>query len=241
MCGKKFFILVGGGKLLQFSSRVIITVDETSSHEPRTATSSEEPAGLTIERLLGGRAPRDLAESTDWGSTMHNEFTAIIEGDGDSFIAYCSEIPGADGQGRAVDQARASLGEAIALVLEDRRKEGPRVPRTRSAMSWCGMKRESLAPVVRRLNLDPEKTAPRPKNFSTACWKLLHRNWICPRRKPWPFSGPASSCCSSWWAIRFWAMLDIPLVTTALTGFRKRRPTASTCESQAANQTVAFL
>ncbi|HKM54866.1 MAG TPA: type II toxin-antitoxin system HicB family antitoxin [Isosphaeraceae bacterium] len=57
---------------------------------------------------------------------MHNEFTAIIERDGDWFIAYCPEIPGANGQGRSVDEARASLGEAIALVLEDRREEGLR-------------------------------------------------------------------------------------------------------------------
>jgi len=31
---------------------------------------------------------------------MHNEFTAIIEKDGDWFIGYCPEIPGANGQGR---------------------------------------------------------------------------------------------------------------------------------------------
>ena len=31
---------------------------------------------------------------------MHNEFTAIIEKDGEWFIAYCPEIPGANGQGR---------------------------------------------------------------------------------------------------------------------------------------------
>jgi predicted RNase H-like HicB family nuclease len=31
---------------------------------------------------------------------MHNEFTAIIERDGDWFIAYSPEISGANGQGR---------------------------------------------------------------------------------------------------------------------------------------------
>jgi hypothetical protein len=29
---------------------------------------------------------------------MHNEFTAIIERDGDWYVAYCPEIPGANGQ-----------------------------------------------------------------------------------------------------------------------------------------------
>ena len=31
---------------------------------------------------------------------MHNEFTAIIEKDGDWYIAYCPGIPGANGQGK---------------------------------------------------------------------------------------------------------------------------------------------
>jgi predicted RNase H-like HicB family nuclease len=31
---------------------------------------------------------------------MHNEFAAVFERDGDWFVAYCPEIPGANGQGR---------------------------------------------------------------------------------------------------------------------------------------------
>ncbi len=58
--------------------------------------------------------------------SMHNEFTAIIERDGKWFIAYCPEIPGANGQGKTKEEARESLGEAIALILEDRRQEGLR-------------------------------------------------------------------------------------------------------------------
>lgn len=57
---------------------------------------------------------------------MRNEFTAIIERDGDWFIAYCPEIPGANGQGRTKQEARESLAEAIALILEDRREDGLR-------------------------------------------------------------------------------------------------------------------
>ncbi len=55
-----------------------------------------------------------------------NEFTAIIERDGEWFIAYCPEIPGANGQGRTKDEARENLADAIALILEDRREEGLR-------------------------------------------------------------------------------------------------------------------
>lgn len=57
---------------------------------------------------------------------MQNEFTAIFERDEEWIIAYCPEIPGANGQGRTKDEARESLAQAIALVLEDRREEGLR-------------------------------------------------------------------------------------------------------------------
>jgi predicted RNase H-like HicB family nuclease len=57
---------------------------------------------------------------------MANEFTAIVERDGEWFIAYSPEIPGANGQGRSKDEALASLSEAIALILHDRREDGLR-------------------------------------------------------------------------------------------------------------------
>ncbi len=57
---------------------------------------------------------------------MHNEFTAIFEQDGDWFIAYCPEIPGANGQGRTREEARQNLADAIALILEDRREDSLR-------------------------------------------------------------------------------------------------------------------
>lgn len=50
---------------------------------------------------------------------MHNEFTALVEQDGDWMVAYCPEISGANGQGRTKDEAIASLADAIALILED--------------------------------------------------------------------------------------------------------------------------
>ena len=57
---------------------------------------------------------------------MRNEFTAIIERADGWYIAYCPEIPGANGQGRTVEECRASLADAISLILEDRREEGLR-------------------------------------------------------------------------------------------------------------------
>jgi predicted RNase H-like HicB family nuclease len=57
---------------------------------------------------------------------MHNEFTAVFERDGEWHVAYCPEIPGANGQGRTKEEARTNLAEAIALILEDRREDGLR-------------------------------------------------------------------------------------------------------------------
>lgn len=57
---------------------------------------------------------------------MRNEFTAIIEQDGEWYIAYCPEIPGANGQGKTRVEARENLAEAIVLILTDRREEGLR-------------------------------------------------------------------------------------------------------------------
>jgi predicted RNase H-like HicB family nuclease len=57
---------------------------------------------------------------------MRNEFTAVFERDGEWFVAFCPEIPGANGQGHTKEEARESLAAAIALILEDRREDGLR-------------------------------------------------------------------------------------------------------------------
>jgi predicted RNase H-like HicB family nuclease len=57
---------------------------------------------------------------------MRNEFTAVVERDGDWVVSYCPEIPGANGQGRTKEEALESLSAAIALILEDRREDGLR-------------------------------------------------------------------------------------------------------------------
>ena len=57
---------------------------------------------------------------------MHNEFTAIVERDGAYHIAYCAEVPGANGQGKSREECLANLREAIALILEYRREESLR-------------------------------------------------------------------------------------------------------------------
>ena len=80
---------------------------------------------------------------------MHNEFTAIVEEDGPWHIAYCAEVPGANGQGKSREECLASLREAITLILAHRREESLRalpadarqelviVERSLKDLSWC--------------------------------------------------------------------------------------------------------
>jgi predicted RNase H-like HicB family nuclease len=52
---------------------------------------------------------------------MKGELTAIIEKAPEGgFWAICPEVPGANGQGETVEEAKESLKEAVALILEDR-------------------------------------------------------------------------------------------------------------------------
>lgn len=52
---------------------------------------------------------------------MKWEFTAIIEAAPDGgFWAVCPEVPGANGQGESVEEARVNLRDAIQLIFEDR-------------------------------------------------------------------------------------------------------------------------
>jgi len=55
---------------------------------------------------------------------MKAEFTAIIEKAPEGgYWAICPEVPGANGQGETVEEAKNSLREAIELILEDRRAD----------------------------------------------------------------------------------------------------------------------
>ena len=55
---------------------------------------------------------------------MKSEFTAIIEPAPEGgYWALCPEIPGANGQGETIKEAKDSLREAIELIFEDRRED----------------------------------------------------------------------------------------------------------------------
>ena len=50
------------------------------------------------------------------------EFTAIYQQDGEWYVGWAEELPGAVGQGRTLDEARDDLRNAIVLLLEVNRE-----------------------------------------------------------------------------------------------------------------------
>jgi predicted RNase H-like HicB family nuclease len=58
---------------------------------------------------------------------MRGELTAIIEPAPEGgYWAVCPEVPGANGQGETVEEAKESLRQAVSLLLEDRLEDARR-------------------------------------------------------------------------------------------------------------------
>ncbi|MBI2929430.1 MAG: type II toxin-antitoxin system HicB family antitoxin [Verrucomicrobia bacterium] len=53
---------------------------------------------------------------------MRNRYTAVVQRDGKWFIAFCPEVPEANGQGKTREECLESLAAAIELVLDYRRE-----------------------------------------------------------------------------------------------------------------------
>ena len=49
---------------------------------------------------------------------MEGKFTAVFEKEGDRWIGYVEELPGANTQGKTLDEARENLREAVIRVIE---------------------------------------------------------------------------------------------------------------------------
>ncbi len=48
------------------------------------------------------------------------KFTAVFEQDGGWWIGYLEELPGANTQGRTLDEARENLKDAVRLLIASR-------------------------------------------------------------------------------------------------------------------------
>lgn len=54
---------------------------------------------------------------------MNIPLSAEIHKEGDWFVAFCPEVPEANGQGRTQEECLQSLRDAVLLLMEDRRED----------------------------------------------------------------------------------------------------------------------
>ena len=65
---------------------------------------------------------------------MNVPLSAEVHRDGEWFVAFCPEVPEANGQGRTQTECLASLREAILLLMEDRREDARKRLETETAL-----------------------------------------------------------------------------------------------------------
>jgi predicted RNase H-like HicB family nuclease len=53
---------------------------------------------------------------------MENRFTAVFQKTDKWWIAFVEELPGANTQGKTIDEARENLKEAVELILKSNRE-----------------------------------------------------------------------------------------------------------------------
>ena len=53
---------------------------------------------------------------------MENRFTAVFEQVGKWWIGYVEELPGANAQGKTLEETRENLKEAVQLIIEANRE-----------------------------------------------------------------------------------------------------------------------
>ena len=70
-----------------------------------------------------------VAARVDWYTlSMETRFTAVYRNEGDWWAAYVEELPGANTQGRTLEEARENLREAVTLIIEVNRENRQRLP-----------------------------------------------------------------------------------------------------------------
>jgi predicted RNase H-like HicB family nuclease len=53
---------------------------------------------------------------------MENRFTAVFQQEGKWWIGWVEELPGANTQGRTLEETRENLKEAVSLIIKANRK-----------------------------------------------------------------------------------------------------------------------
>ena len=88
----------------------------TASDDQRREGRESDPTRSLVRRLLG------LVFVEAYHSVMDLQFTAVFRQVPEGYIGFVEELPGANTQGATLEEARANLREAVAMILDANRE-----------------------------------------------------------------------------------------------------------------------
>ena len=119
----------------QISPTSVVRLETGEVRQPRYGTLIKLAEALQVNPAEFVRSVSDVGKPTALGKGMSvpeppayvgdaipSPFTAVFERDGEWWIGYVEELPGANAQGESLQQCRESLREAVSLVLESNRE-----------------------------------------------------------------------------------------------------------------------
>lgn len=120
----------GGYRVMKLMPTVIVATDMAKSKRVPRRRSANPISGQGAISVVDSKC---FLGEDNTESLMHDEFTAIYERDGDWHIAYCPEIPGANGQGRTKKEAREAYRRPSPSSWKTRKRTGCAVYRPNSS------------------------------------------------------------------------------------------------------------
>lgn len=107
------------------SPTTVVNLENGEIRRPRVTTLQNLATALGVDpqeflRWVARPPAEERPEALE--SDVSGRFTAVFQQDGDWWIGYVEEIPGANAQERTLEEARKSLKEAVADILEANRE-----------------------------------------------------------------------------------------------------------------------
>lgn len=109
----------------EVSPTTVVRMENGEIGQPRIGTLQKLAAALGIDagELYGAAAPPgQMGGRLEVGAALFGAFTAVYQRDGDWWIGYVEELPGANAQEKTLDEARESLREAVSDIFEANRE-----------------------------------------------------------------------------------------------------------------------
>ena len=91
-----------------------------------------KPGKVTVAGKPGADVPKGTAANTSTGRTTEaepmSEYLVVIEHEGESWGAYCPDLPGVGVVGESQDEVEQLIREAISFHLDGLRQAGQPIP-----------------------------------------------------------------------------------------------------------------